>query len=154
MYFSIFSSSEYYSDEEVKKSSINDEDVCLLCWLPSSKQDTLKTLSNFTNFKLNCNCNPKLHLTCINEWFHSTKSCPICRKKIDITVFIIENNDLLNNYLLNNYYIICVSNTIIFLKIICYTSFISLLFLFFLFFYNLISIYYSVNNILNDYEII
>ena len=45
MYFSLFSSSKYYSDENVNMDVyINDEDLCLICLLPGYKKNEIKLL--------------------------------------------------------------------------------------------------------------
>ena len=54
MYFSIFSSSEYYSDEDRDCNivpCIDKDDICLICWLPGDNQNQINILTNFSNIK-------------------------------------------------------------------------------------------------------
>jgi len=98
MYFSTFSSSEYYSDEDTNDTNINDEnDTCIICWLPSNEKNVIKTLTDFTTITTTCNCNPKLHILCLDDWIQkssSCPSCPICRKTIHIHLQHITNNSV------------------------------------------------------------
>ena len=146
MYCSVFTSSEYYSDEDINREvSIDEDELCLICWLPEYEKNRIKLLSEFSHIKPNCKCKPKIHLLCINEWIAKSQSCPICRIKMDI---IFTNN--IQNVLIN-YYIICVSYTVHFLKIVCYASFINLICILF---YNTYFIYIITNKYYeNDYGI-
>jgi len=121
MYFSVFSSYEYYED----KDNVNTDDVCLICWLPTEETNKIKLLSNFLHINPNCKCNPKIHSICINEWIKKSQSCPICRTKINIIMVTSDKNNMFVNY-----YIIFMSYTIYFLRILCYISFVNLLCLF------------------------
>jgi hypothetical protein len=49
MYFSTFSSSEYYSDEDTIENDINidDNNVCIICWLPSHEKNTIVRLNDY-----------------------------------------------------------------------------------------------------------
>lgn len=143
MYFSIFSSSEYYSDEDIDSELIiNEDDICLICWLPGEEQNQIKLLSEFSHIKPKCKCNPKLHYQCINQWIMTTPTCPICRTKMNIIIFTPDNTNIVINC-----YIICVSYTVHFLRILCYASFINL---FFLIFYNFYYIYNATHNYYHD----
>jgi hypothetical protein len=82
MYFSVFQSSEYNSDEDsiiIKTNNIEDSDNCIICWSPESP---LLLLSEIPNITLHCDCNPTIHQKCLNSWLITTCSCPICRKYI------------------------------------------------------------------------
>jgi len=143
MYFSVFSSSEYYSDEDISNDiSIDEDDLCIICWLPQEEQNEIKLLSEFSHIKPNCKCKPKLHSTCINDWIKKTPTCPICRTNMNIIIFT-SNYD---NFLINCY-IICISYTVQLLKIISYASFINLLCILF---YNIYSIYIMTNTLYED----
>lgn len=143
MYFSVFSSSEYYSDEEINKDiSIDEDDLCLICWLPGDETNELKLLSDFSHIKTLCKCKPKIHSICINDWIKKTPSCPICRTKLNIIIF---NGNAENVFI--NCYIGCISYTVYFLKIVSYASFLNLLCLLF---YNIYSIYFMINNHYED----
>lgn len=140
MYFSTFSSSEYYSDEDIDSNLLAKEDeICLICWLPEEDKNQIKILSDFKHIKLTCKCKPKLHTRCINEWIQKTTSCPICRTKINIIVFSANDNNILHN---------CYSTCIVyFFRIIYYISFIHFLFMFY---YNIYYIYFITNNYHED----
>lgn len=143
MYFSVFSSSEYYSDEEINgKLSVDEDDLCLICWLPGEEKNDINLLSEFSHIKPNCKCKPKIHSICINEWIKKTPSCPICRTKMNMIIFNTNNENVLINY-----YIICISYTINLLKFISYASFINLLCILF---YNIYSIYIMTNTFYED----
>lgn len=135
MYFPVFSSSEYYSNKDINNNKFIDENnaICLICWLPQEKHNEIKLLSEFLHIKINCNCKPKLHYNCINEWIKQSQTCPICRTKINI-IFTTNNN---------NCYIFCISFTIKLLTIICHVSFAHLLCILF---YNIFYIYMITNN--------
>jgi hypothetical protein len=82
MYFSVFQSSEYNSDEDsiiIKTNNIEESDNCIICWSPECP---LLLLSEIPNITLNCECNPTIHQKCLNSWLITTCSCPICRKHI------------------------------------------------------------------------
>jgi len=91
MYFPVYSTSEYYSNNDISNNKLIDknDDICLICWLPQEKHNEIKLLSEFLHIKINCNCKPKLHYTCINEWIKQTQTCPICRTQINIIIFIL-----------------------------------------------------------------
>ena len=79
--FSLFIPNEKYfyndSNEELTKS-----EICLVCWLPSERDNIIKRLSVFPHINITCNCNPTIHKLCIDDWISKSSSCPICRKKI------------------------------------------------------------------------
>lgn len=144
MYFSVFSSSEYYSNDDINNNhiSIKEDDLCLICWLPQEEQNEIKILSDFSHIKPNCKCKPKLHSTCINNWIKKSPTCPICRTKMNIIIFTTNPENILINY-----YIICISYTLQLLKIISYASFVNLLCLLF---YNIYNIYIMTNTLYED----
>jgi hypothetical protein len=143
MYFSVFSSSEYYSDEDIDNKLVIDEDqLCLICWLPNEESNEIKLLSDFSHIKPKCKCKPKLHALCINEWIKKSPSCPICRTKLNI---IVLTSDKKNMFI--SCYIKCCIYSIKLLRFGCYASFINLLCLLF---YNVYSIYFMVNNYHED----
>lgn len=149
MYFSIFPSSEYYSDEDRDCEPIpliDQEDICLICWNPGNKQNQINILTNFPHIKPKCKCNPKLHTLCINEWIKKTPTCPICRTKMNIIIFTIDGKNIFLNC-----YVKCLSYTVELLRILCYASFLNI---FFIIFYNTVRIYYMANKYYeDDYEI-
>lgn len=137
MYFCIYPSCEYNSDEEYTNN--NDNDLCLICWLPKEKNNDIKLLTDFSNIKVNCECNPKIHYLCLNDWITKTKSCPICRKEIKF-VIVSSNNKNVILYFFTEY-------IIYFLRILCYSSLINL---FCLLFYNTYNIYLMINTYYQD----
>jgi hypothetical protein len=134
------------SDEENETNTSND-DVCLICWLPSENNNFIESLSNHPYIIKICNCNPKIHTDCLNKWIGQNPSCPICRKILtinntDIDNYIdiyIDNNNTniltklficcyLSFYLNNiNYYINCIKCILIFFKLCCYLCLVNIL---------------------------
>jgi len=142
MYFSIFSSSEYYSDEDIDNNFVLDTDVCLICWLPAQENNNIKLLSNFSHIITKCTCNPKIHSLCLDHWIKTSSSCPICRTKIKINIFKSNNKNILINS-----YIIFVEYTVYILKMICYASFFNLMCVML---YNAYFIYYFTKSNFDD----
>jgi hypothetical protein len=142
MYFSIFSSSEYYSDENINTCSSLDDKLCLICWLPEEEKNEINLLSNFSHIKPNCKCKPNIHLQCLNEWITKSPTCPICRTKMNIIVFTRDEQTFLISCYIN-----CIGYTIQCLKILSYASFINFLCLLV---YNMYNIYYMTNKYYED----
>ena len=89
MYYILYTSSEYYDKNIIPKSPTeipkeNNNDKCLICWLPSTNNNSLKPITDFSQFITTCYCKPLLHDSCLNTWIINTHSCPICRKPITI----------------------------------------------------------------------
>ena len=101
MYFSIYASSEYYSDDDIHNVEllVDEKETCIICWLPSEQTNKIKNLSDFSQLKLKCKCHPKIHNNCINSYQ--------------------------NNYFIN-IYIYVINKTIYGLKILCCASFLNL----------------------------
>jgi len=127
MYFSIYPSSEYYSDEDLDNNDdnniiVDDNDICIICWLPGEKNNIIKHLSDFSHIISTCKCRPKIHRECVEKWITKSLSCPICRTKIKINLF--ETNQ-------KNLYMYCciifVETTNKVLKLLCYASFVNML---------------------------
>jgi len=59
-----------------------EEDLCLICWQPTEKNNIIKKLSDFSDVSISCKCSPYIHQLCINNWISKNNSCPICRTKI------------------------------------------------------------------------
>ena len=105
MYFSVVESSECYFEEDKQN-----DDCCIICY----ETDNIQLLSDFSHIKINCQCKPKLHETCINKWIQNSPTCPICRQRLDITVSIslvkllyIYKITLYFKYLLHIFAFIC-----------------------------------------------
>ena len=76
-----------------------DDYICVICWLPSEKNNKIKYMKDFSNIYYFCDCNVLIHIDCFNEWIikcPTSPSCPICRKKI--TIF---TSDYATNYIKN-----------------------------------------------------
>jgi hypothetical protein len=147
MYFSIFNSYDYYSDEDTVRdiqTCDDEEDMCLICWLPGNNKNEIHVLTNFSNIKPKCRCNPKLHTACINEWVKKSPTCPICRTKMNIIIFTSDGQNVFINC-----YTKCVSYTVRFLRFIFYVSFFNLFFIIFTYTYT-IFIYYIANKYYED----
>ena len=53
MYFSIYPSSEYYSDEDLDNNDdnniiVDDNDICIICWLPGEKNNIIKQVQDLS----------------------------------------------------------------------------------------------------------
>lgn len=150
MYFSIFPSSEYYSDEEESDEEDDNADkdnVCIICLRYSNKNSNLNLLNDISYVYRNCKCNPIIHNICFYKWIKQSSTCPICRTSMYIT--LIPSNNVTNNTLLN-YYIICVRYAIHMMKIICYLSFLNT---WCLLCYNVYVIYIHSNDYIENSEI-
>jgi hypothetical protein len=144
MYFSVFSSSEYYSDEDrdCNTHRVDEDDLCLICWLPGDTKNEVKLLTDFSHIKPKCKCKPKIHTLCINEWIKKSPTCPICRTNMNIIIFTTDGQNIFINCYIN-----CISYTICLLRILCYASFLNL---FLIIFYNTYFIYFMVNSYHQD----
>lgn len=143
MYFSIYPSCEYNSDDEQNNNIIfSDNDLCLICWLPEDKNNKIKLLSDFSHIKVNCKCNPKIHGNCLNDWITKSKTCPICRTEVNLVILLSNNKNFFIHF-----YIISIEYTICLLKILSFTSLINL---FFLMVYNMYKIYFMTNTYYQD----
>ena len=59
-----------------------EEELCLICWQPTEKNNIIKKLSHFSDVSISCKCSPYIHQLCLNNWIGKYNSCPICRTKI------------------------------------------------------------------------
>jgi hypothetical protein len=96
MYLSTFPLSEYCFNDEIICQN-NDDNICLICWMPSETNNSITILSEFSHIITLCKCKSKFHLICLNGWIAKSHSCPICRKKIKI-----KNINKQNEYLWEN----------------------------------------------------
>jgi hypothetical protein len=99
MYFSTFPSSEYCFNEDIdiiNEDTINEQDVCLICLIPSETNNQITILSEFSHIITLCKCKSKFHSSCLNVWIDKSHSCPICRKNITTANININRQ---NNYL-------------------------------------------------------
>lgn len=98
----------------------NGLDICLICWTPTKPDNHLKKLSDFSHINVFCNCQPKIHYLCLNNWITKNSSCPICRKKI--TLKISKKTTIIEMYYFyEEKYHICFYKSICFLSFIYFT---------------------------------
>ena len=86
MYDLLYIISKYYKKQQDDK-VFNDEQtnkLCLICWLPSNKNETIQNMKTISHIVVICDCKPIFHKNCLDIWINKTSSCPICRKKITI----------------------------------------------------------------------
>lgn len=142
----MYSSCEHSSNDNNYDLTIVEKDCCLICWTHSEKNNQIKLLSDFSHINVICKCKPKIHKTCLDIWINKNRSCPICRRKINVRLLKSENSLFINGY------IYCLEYTVRGLRMLCYVSFVNLIFLFF---YNIYSIYFIVStyNSYDDYGI-
>jgi hypothetical protein len=101
MYDLLYIISKYYKKQQDDK-VFNDEQtnkLCLICWLPSNKNETIQNMKNISHIVVICDCNPIFHKKCLDIWINKTSSCPICRKKITITSEIIITETTINKHI-------------------------------------------------------
>ena len=101
MYDLLYIISKYYKKQQDDK-VFNDEQtnkLCLICWLPSNKNETIQNMKTISHIVVICDCNPIFHKNCLNIWINKTSSCPICRKKITITSEIIITETTINKHI-------------------------------------------------------
>jgi hypothetical protein len=92
MYFTTFN---HYDDDNIDIYKENDVvDLCLICWEPSTTNNEIckmKSLGFYFYFYKSCTCNGSFHHVCLLKWINKTKSCPICRIKIENHIDDDEN---------------------------------------------------------------
>ena len=101
MYDLLYIISKYYKKQQDDK-VFNDEQtnkLCLICWLPSNKNETIQNMKTISHIVVICDCNPIFHKNCLDIWINKTSSCPICRKKITITSEIIITETTINKHI-------------------------------------------------------
>jgi hypothetical protein len=82
---SCFFTSNYYGNDDYVEynnvyldKTIDDADVCLICWEKEKGQEVLSKMSDI--IIKSCACNSVMHVSCFHNWKIKTKSCPICRE--------------------------------------------------------------------------
>jgi len=101
MYDLLYIISKYYKKQQDDK-VFNDEQtnkLCLICWFPSNKNETIQNMKTISHIVVICDCNPIFHKKCLDIWINKTSSCPICRKKITITSEIIITETTINKHI-------------------------------------------------------
>ena len=75
------------------------EEQCLICWDGSNKYDEITKMQQLTSFISTCKCNSCFHNKCLFTWVHSTQSCPICHKDMQINIILNSNNNKKTNFI-------------------------------------------------------
>ena len=147
MYFPVFLSNEYYSDEDIQDNiTIFEKDICIICWMPDEKNNEVKHLSEFSHIITTCKCQPTIHSLCLDSWIIQNSSCPICRTKISIHILNSNKRNILTNVYVNS-----IKYIRYFFKILSVASFINVVFLLF---YHLCYIYFvTIKCDVDSYEI-
>ena len=70
---------KYFKHIKIWKDSITDE-LCSICWNNMSNLDSIKT-----------ECNHEYCNSCLTNWLQNKKSCPMCRKNIQNSEYVIPN---------------------------------------------------------------
>jgi len=58
---------------------LNDYGECLICWQPSSTNNSVICMKEFNKYDITCECNSYFHLDCFDKWITLKNICPICR---------------------------------------------------------------------------
>jgi len=142
----LYTSNDLLEDKNIQDLNDDEEDIniCIICWLPNIKNNSIKNLKNFPYILSTCNCNPLLHNDCLKNWITKSSSCPICRKNMTISNFrlFLSNTNVIFFYIFFFNYLSCL------LQINNYVSFLNI---FIFYFYTIYIIYYFGKNY--DYEI-
>ena len=84
-----------------------EEDLCLICWQPTEKNNIIKKLSYFSDVSISCKCSPYIHQLCLNNWINKNNSCPICRTKMyNYNLKTFNNFNTLTKYIIKLMYYI------------------------------------------------
>ena len=62
--------------------STNDNHICIICLSILHNNKPSHLLHEHTGYTFYCNCNPFIHLHCLQEWYTKSNTCPICREFI------------------------------------------------------------------------
>ena len=90
MYFTTFN---HYDDDDDDNDTINNDQLCLICWDATNKISKMKLILDSSIYYSDCSCNGYFHHHCLMKWIYKTNSCPICRTKLEINV---DDNLILN----------------------------------------------------------
>ena len=112
-----------------------EEELCLICWHPTEKNNIIKKLPDFPDVSMSCKCSPYIHKLCFNNWISKHNSCPICRTKI-YKYYNLDNFYTFNIFTKCKYII----------KFIYYIT--PLYFIYFIYFYINIYKYYNLDQLL------
>lgn len=103
--------------------SINDVCECIVCYDKSSANNEVCFLKELVpNYKVKqlCECNPPIHVNCLNLWFVESLSCPVCRKDMEKVPTCYDNLCEKYNDCEVRYYFIVVAIGVVFLYVILF----------------------------------
>lgn len=135
MYNILFTTDQYYKLD----TSFESNKECIICWIPASKDIPVKCMKNYPLYISNCKCNAFFHDNCLTKWFNKQSSCPICRSNISIKN--IQNNEY--SVKIKTYIDILLKNILYSFRML---SFLYIVNLFFITFYNIIFIDFTLDN--------
>ena len=140
MYFRVI---DHYQDDEdndiIHNNNDNDNDndinsiECFVCYeIRNENECNPIKLRSQIYYSKKCSCDGFIHKKCLDKWFNTNKSCPICRnniyENITLTVSIINNKSFGHAFFA---FILVKKN----LKVILNYSYCLLIFIFFIEFY-------------------
>ena len=131
----------YYYDVDIL---INKDDYCFICYdfLSESENEIPIKLNSKIYYLKNCNCDGLIHKKCLDIWYDTKFSCPICRIGIVKTQDLTTNRRFITVYL--DFIYICYFNNISRIKRY-------LLFMFFIYF-TLEFYFMNCNKHFNNYQ--
>ena len=68
----------------------NEEPDCFICYELLNENEQLIKLNNNAYYFKKCNCEGFIHKKCLDKWFNSKKSCPVCRFLIDKKIVLTD----------------------------------------------------------------
>lgn len=131
MYYTIYTSSDYYDEKEKEKNNSlkeYDGNICLICLLPDKHKDLVQNMKQFSYILSTCDCNALFHSNCLETWIVKSQSCPICRIQLTYTFNYNFKFDNLIKIFVDNY-------TNAYFQIINFISIINLFFLLYFYVY-------------------
>jgi hypothetical protein len=121
---------DYHKHENIHNET---EDICLICWMPSETNNNIKYLSEHQYIYKICDCNPKFHSNCLQEWIKTKASCPICRKHLIIEI-ATDNDETINIFYIYCY-VNCLKYAVNIFKFCCYLMFFNMFYFYVFNFY-------------------
>jgi len=70
-------------DKEKEEEDKEEEPDCFICYELLNENEQLIKLNNNAYYLKKCNCEGFIHKKCLDKWFNSKNSCPVCRFLID-----------------------------------------------------------------------
>ena len=97
----------YYNDDILVSCEIND---CFICYENLDETDnSLINLNNKIHYIKTCNCEGYIHKKCLDKWYDTKKSCPICRAVIT-KLEPITSKIFSSNLYIGIIYVFCLKN--------------------------------------------